>query len=362
MSGISPLEQFLVVDFSTGVPGGYCTKMLADAGAEVVKLEPPEGDPLRRWSASGARIAADDDGALFDFLGCSKRSVVIDPTSATDCEFAHGLLSRADAVVWSPGSRLAEHPGFSPTALRQGAPGAVVTSITPFGLGGPWSQRAATEFTLQAWSGGIGPRGTPDRAPVSAGGRPGEWLAGMFATVGILAARHRTLLTGIGELLDFSILESLILTQNMYPATFYSIAGRPHRRGRGINLPAVERTKDGWVGFMIVTAQQWQDFCLMVERPDWFEDKTLLIMENRNLRRSELQPVIASWMVEHTTREVVARASLLRLPVAEIGNGATVTCFDHLVEKNFYVRNPRRWFPPAGRAVSFRERRRPPQM
>jgi len=119
MSVISPLEQFLVVDFSTGIPGGYCTKMLADAGAEVVKLEPPEGDPLRRWSASGARIAGDDDGALFHFLGCSKRSVRIDPTSATDCEFAHGLISRADATVWSPGSRLAEHPGFSPSALRK---------------------------------------------------------------------------------------------------------------------------------------------------------------------------------------------------------------------------------------------------
>ena len=96
---------------------------------------------------------------------------------------------------------------------------------------------------------------------------------------------------------------------------------------------------------MIVTGQQWQDFCLMVERQGWIEDKSLLIMENRASRRSELQPVIASWMAAHTTREVVERASLLRLPVAEIGNGATtVTSFDHLVEKNFYVRNPRGGF------------------
>jgi crotonobetainyl-CoA:carnitine CoA-transferase CaiB-like acyl-CoA transferase len=215
MAGIPPLEQYLVVDLSTGISGGYCTKMLADAGAEVVKLEPPEGDALRRWSASGARIAADDDGALFQFLGCSKRSVLIDPERGADRDFARGLTSRADAVVWSPGSRLAEHSAFSPSVLHDAAPRAIVAAITPFGLDGPWSGRAATEFTLQAWAGGIGPRGTADRAPVSAGGRPGEWLAGMFATVGVLAARHRILRTGIGELLDISTLESLILTQNM---------------------------------------------------------------------------------------------------------------------------------------------------
>jgi crotonobetainyl-CoA:carnitine CoA-transferase CaiB-like acyl-CoA transferase len=109
-------------------------------------------------------------------------------------------------------------------------------------------------------------------------------------------------------------------------------------------MPAVERTKDGWVGFMIVTAQQWHDFCVLVERPDWTEDKSLLIMENRGSRRSELQPAITSWMAAHTTREVVECASLLRLPVAEIGNGAMVTGFDHFVLRNFYVRNPRGGF------------------
>src|SRR5262249_14706927 len=82
----------------------------------------------------------------------------------------------------------------------------------------------------------------------------------------------------------------------------------------------------------------------LVERPDWSEDKSLLLMENRGSRRSELQPAITSWMSAHTTREVVERASLLRLPVAEIGNGATVPGVDHLVEKNFYVRNPRSGF------------------
>ena len=75
-----PLSGFRVVDLSTWIGGAYCTKLLADGGAEVIKVESPEGDPLRRWSASGAAIPSDEDGALFNFLGASKRSVVVDGT------------------------------------------------------------------------------------------------------------------------------------------------------------------------------------------------------------------------------------------------------------------------------------------
>ena len=107
--GEQPLRGERVIDLSGGIAGGYCTKMLADAGAEVVKLEPPEGDALRRWSASGTPIA-DDDGALFQFLACSKRSVVADPDVADDIRFVLDLISSARAVVWSPGSRAYRWP------------------------------------------------------------------------------------------------------------------------------------------------------------------------------------------------------------------------------------------------------------
>src|ERR1039458_8962604 len=144
--GEQPLRGDRVIDLSSGIAGGYCTKMLADAGAEVVKVEPPEGDALRRWSASGTPVT-DDDGALFQFLACSKRSVVADPAVADDIRFVLDLVSSAHAVVWSPGSRLAEHPALSPAALRVHAPDAIVVAITPWGLEGPWASRPATEFT-----------------------------------------------------------------------------------------------------------------------------------------------------------------------------------------------------------------------
>ena len=98
---MAPLHGYVVVDLSSGIAGAYCTKLLADGGAEVIKVEPPEGDPLRSWSASGARIEPGADGALFSFLACSKRSVVADPDIDSDVTFAHELLGSAGAVVWS---------------------------------------------------------------------------------------------------------------------------------------------------------------------------------------------------------------------------------------------------------------------
>src|SRR5205809_735335 len=95
-----PLTGLRVVDLSTGIAGAYCTKLLADGGADVMKVESPTGDPLRRWSASGAAIAPDADGALFNFLGTSKRSVVVDGERADDLSSLHSLLDTADAVVW----------------------------------------------------------------------------------------------------------------------------------------------------------------------------------------------------------------------------------------------------------------------
>src|SRR6202051_2020391 len=107
----APLTGYTVVDLSSGIAGAYCTKLLADGGADVIKVESPEGDPLRRWSASGADIAPGEDGALFSFLACSKHSVVADPD--TDVDFVNALLADADALVWSRGSTVAEYPAFT---------------------------------------------------------------------------------------------------------------------------------------------------------------------------------------------------------------------------------------------------------
>ena len=269
-----PLSEYVVVDLSSGIAGAYCTKLLADGGAQVIKVEPPEGDPLRTWSASGAAIPDGDDGALFSFLSSSKQSVIADPDG--DLTPVHDLLGDADAVVWSRGSRLAELPSLSPDSIRRAAPHLTVTTITPFGLDGPWSDRAATEFTLQAWSGGIVGlgRGAPDRPPVFVGGQIGEWLTGTYAAIGTMVSLGR-IERAEGELVDVSILETLALSLTYYPVTYADMVGRPFRTGRSIVTPGVEETSDGLVGVGVGTGQQWLDFCLIVDHPEWMEDRKL---------------------------------------------------------------------------------------
>ncbi len=303
--------DYLVVDLSTGIAGAYCTKLLADGGARVVKAEPPGGDPLRRWSASGASIPDGEAGALFRFLSAGK-------------EFADDApLAQAEVVVWSPGA------AASLDDVRVAAPNATVTTITPFGLEGPWADRAATEFTLQAWSGGIVGlgRGTPDRAPVHVGGQVGEWLTGAHAAIGTLVSRAH----GGAELVDVSMLEVMALCMTYYPVTYFDMVDRPFRSGRSLVTPGVETASDGIVGLGVGTGQQWLDFCVMVGHPEWMEDRKLFA------NRGHLKPEIEAWMAQHTVAEILDFTDAFRIPHAPIGNGATIPSTDHFVARNSVV-------------------------
>jgi len=143
------LHGIRVVDFSTEIAGPYCTKLLADAGADVVKVEDADGDPLRRW---GPSASDDHDGALFEFLNTSKRG-------------ARGTIEDAPVVDRCVVADVVVHnapPGTFPVApLLERNPSLVIASISPFGQDGPWARRPATEFTLQAHCGSIGSRGLP---------------------------------------------------------------------------------------------------------------------------------------------------------------------------------------------------------
>ena len=338
---MGPLNGYTVVDLSVGIAGAYCTKLLADGGATVIKVEPPEGDPLRQWSASGAEIQPGDDGALFSFLACSKHSVVAHPDS--DIDYVNALLDGADAVVWSRGSTVAEHVVLTPAAIRSAHPHLTVTSITPFGLDGPWSDRPATEFTLQAWSGGIVGlgRGSADRAPVYVGGQVGEYLAGAYASAATLASRMR----GGAELVDVSMLETQILGLTYYPVAYYEMLGRPWRDARRLTVPGIARAKDGLIDIGCGTAQQWFDLCAMTGHQDWIdEDSPLSITQQANENADELY----AWVQGQTVDEIRDLATAFRIPNAPVANGANVAGLDHFVERGSFVTNPRDGFDQPG--------------
>ena len=336
-----PLTGYRVIDLSTGIAGAYCTKLLADGGADVIKVEAPEGDPLRRWSASGADIPADGDGALFSFLAGAKHSVVAD--AGEDAELVNRLLASADAAVWSAGSKVAEHKDFTPHAIHGRYPHLTVTAITAFGLEGPWRDRAATEFTLQAWSGGIVGlgRGEQERAPVFVGGQVGEYLAGAYASAATLTSRCRRIDGGAGELLDLSMLETQILCLTYYPVTYFELLGRPWRDMRRPTIPGVAQAKDGLIDIGCGTAQQWFDLCAMVGHPEWIDEElSLTITESANVYADEIYAWVASTPVD----EIRELATAFRIPNAPVANGANVTSFDQFVERGSFVRNPRDGF------------------
>src|ERR1700744_5479660 len=338
-----PLAGFTVVELSTGIAGAYCTKLLADGGAAVIKVEPPEGDPLRRWSSSGAHIERGGDGALFSFLAGSKHSVIADPEVDDDLRMVDRLLATADAVVWSAGSKIAERQSFRPAAILRAHPQLIVTSITPFGLDGPWRDRAATEFTLQAWSGGIVGlgRGVPERAPVFVGGQVGEYLAGAYASAATLTSRFRRINGGSGEpgeLIDLSMLETQILGLTYYPVTYFEMLGRPWRDARRLTVPGVAQAKDGLVDLGCGTAQQWFDLCAMVGHPEWIDGESpLTITEQANIHAQD----IYAWVENNLVDEIRDLATAFRIPNAPVANGANIASLEQFTERGSFVRNPR---------------------
>jgi crotonobetainyl-CoA:carnitine CoA-transferase CaiB-like acyl-CoA transferase len=332
-----PLDGFTVIDLSSGIAGAYCTKLLADGGATVIKVEPPEGDSLRRWSASGAEISAGDDGALFSFLAGTKDSVVADPDA--DVEFVDALLGGADATVWSRGSRLAEHPAFAAEEIERRHPHLTVTTITPFGLDGPWADRPATEFTVQAWSGGViglG-RGAQDRPPLFVAGQIGEWLAGAYAAAGTMAVP-----SGI---VDVSMLEVETLCLTYYSVSFLDILDRPFRDLRRLTIPGVATAADGLVALGCGTAQQWFDLCAMTGHDEWIDEESQLsITEQANIHAKD----IYEWVRANTVDEILDLSTAFRIPNAPVGNGANITSFDQFAERGTFVINPRDGFTAPG--------------
>jgi crotonobetainyl-CoA:carnitine CoA-transferase CaiB-like acyl-CoA transferase len=323
------LRALRVVDCSLGIAGAYATRLFADAGADVVKVEPPGGDPLRRWSATGAPLGG-EDGALFRFLHHGKKSVVATPGS----DAVRDLVARADLAV---------EDFASPPDWAQRSPSLVVLSITPFGRGGPYDARPASELTLQAESGSISTRGLRGREPFQAGGRVGQWVGGTFAAVAALAAVLRARASGCGESVDFSLCECLNVAASNFLDVFHSLLGRPPLAGglpATVETPSIERSADGWVGFCTNSAQQFSDFLLLIERPDLREDRALFAALNRLARLDEWQAIVSGWMQRHTTAEIVERASLLRIPVSPVNDGPGVLAHEHLRARGAFWRDP----------------------
>ncbi|MFM8412204.1 MAG: CoA transferase [Alphaproteobacteria bacterium] len=331
-AGFHGLRDLRVVDFSTGIAGAYATKLFADAGADVVKVEPPGGDPMRRRSATGADLHG-GDGPFFRFLASGKRSVTGRPGDAS----VESLVAGADLVV----------EGFAPDefdapALAGRHPGLVVLSITPAGRTGPWAGRPWSEFTVQVASGAVGRKGLPGGEPLQSGACIGEWVGGTYAATAALAALWRARRTGHGEHVDFSLLEALTLAGSGYLDLVARLVGGHDmtRLPLSIETPSIEPTSDGYVGFTTNSRQQVSDFMILIERPDLCEDEQLAQAYGRLARYEEWTAIVKEWTRRHTTEEILDRAAALRIPVAPVLNGDTVRSHEQVVARRVLVPDP----------------------
>ena len=344
------LKDFLTAEFAEGVAGQYVGKMLADAGADVVKVEPEGGCALRGWSvasvpgvkASGKSsnaktgVQQDADGAFFQYLNAGKRSLVGAADSLADDSAVARLLEIADIVIEDslPQSLLSE--------LQQQRPDVVVISFSPYGRLSSEADQPATEFTLQARAGGIGKRGKLENPPVQAGGRIGEWMAGVCGAVGGLAAAQRAKATGRGEHVDVSLYEGLVISTNIYAFLLASLSGNwdvqiPHRN---LEMPSIEPSADGFVGFCTMAQQQFQDFLRMIGAEDWVDDPVISSPFERWAARDMFFERVHAWTKARTTDEIVGIASSLRIPVSLIGNGEIVPTFEAFEGRDMFVENP----------------------
>lgn len=327
---------FRVLDLTTTLSGAYCGCLLSAGGASITRVEPPDGHPLRKWTASGSPIPEGADGALFSWLAGGQESVTAD---ASDLDAILAWAAAADAILWSEGSVV-------PIATLQAAVHDVpIISITPFGLEGPWAGLAATEFTLQAMTGGPAIRGARAWPPTSVGGQFGEYIIGVFAAVATLISVRRRALTGAGGTFDLSGLEASIMTQLFNPATMETQVGGVHMKRQKAPVADVVESKDGFVGFTVIAKlQNWLDLCAMIGQPQWAEDPTLFPVQGRTERHEELNPVIAAWAKERTTAEIVELAALYRIPCVEVGHGESLPRMEHFEEADYWSKNPDQGF------------------
>lgn len=318
------LTGLTVCDLSTGLAGVYAARLCHELGATVGR---PAGLPVHYSDAGTGGLPA-ARAALTGYL--TEGSTPLDPDAVASA------IASADLVL--DAGRLGEW-GVPVEELRARRPEVVVVTITDHGLTGPWAGRPATSAVLQAAAGSTAWRGEPSAPPVQAGGEIEQYLAGAYAVAGGLACLRGAAGTGLGDHLDLSVLEVANLGLTTFGTTHASLWDRlgTDFPGRSVQIPAIERTRDGWVGLCTISARQRQDLMILVGRPDLADDESLAYGTAQQQRQDELKTAIVDWAAGLTTAEAVDLASAFRIPVAPVGSGDTLLDNEQLRERGFFT-------------------------
>ncbi len=287
------LKGLRVLDFTRVFAGPLCSQILADLGAEVLKIERPGcGDETREWGPP----FAGGESAYFLGLNRGKASLILDLADERDLRRARDLAQRADVLIENFRAGWLAERGLGYDALRAENPGLVYCSITAYGQTGPDAALPGYDFLIQARSGLMSITGEADGAPAKVGVAVSDIQAGLYAVVGIQAALLRRAQTGVGAYLDLSLLDCQIAgLANV--ASSYLVSGRlPQRHGNAhpsIVPYRVFQAADGPFALAVGNDGQWRKCCAVIGRPEWAEEPRYRTNAERVSQRVELEARLA---------------------------------------------------------------------
>lgn len=288
----TPLGGVRVLDLTQFLSGPYCTQMLADLGAEIIKVEAPQGDLAR----SIPPHMVGEDSVYYLSINRSKRSVAIDIKTEAGLALVRRLALASDVVVENFRPGVLPRLGLDAAELLKAKPQLVWCSISGFGQDGPYSRKPAYDMIVQALSGGMSLTGEVNGAPVRAGIPIGDISAGLYASTAILAALRRAEATGKGDIIDISMLDCQAAMLS-YQAAYYLHSGQvPGRQGSAHDSIATYRgfpTRDG-VGLVITanTERMWAGLCRVLGVEALATDPRFANNRVRQANRTQLWPLL----------------------------------------------------------------------
>jgi len=342
-----PLSGISVVECGEGVSAAFATKMLADLGAEVVKVEPPGGDVTRRRGPFPGGIEDPERSGLFYYLNTNKRGVVIDLTTASGREGLDRLLAGRDVLIHNVAPADQKRQGLVAAEIAAAHPHLIVTEISIFGAGGPRSHYRGYE--LQAFhSGGaasLTPHGEPSAVlpPLKFYGHQAEFQAAAHAAFVTLAACWNRMRTGLGQTIDVSIQECLTA---FFELAFinYTYTGKRNTRDtpKSVSPWNIVRTGDGYIYFCCGEQDQWLRLVELMGHPPWADDERFKNGELRGKNYKALRALMEQWAREWKFQDLYRECVKRRIPAAPLNRMSDLYHDEGLIERGFFVELPSR--------------------
>ena len=302
------LAGLRVLDLSRVLAGPFCTQILGDLGAEVIKIEKPgEGDDTRLWGPPFLKDAQGRDTTESAYYLCAnrnKKSVAIDLKSAEGQALIHRLLEHCDILIENFKVGGLEKYGLGYAQLKEKYPALIYCSITGFGQTGPLAHEPGYDFMAQALSGLMASTGAPDGEPMKVGVAVSDIMTGLNAAIGILAALHHRERTGAGQMVDVALTDTTIAALSNLSQYFLTSGQCAPRLGNAhstiVPYQAFE-TKDSHIIIAVGNNEQFKRFCQILGQPGWAADARFAKNQSRVINRDILVPMICAIMKTKTT-------------------------------------------------------------